>query len=208
MPVVSEDDPRVVRDSGDLYAVGTQPHPPADGAGLGSGKPDTSNGECKLFAPRLQNPACCPHETGFDAEKVQRICGHALYMGESLQHSCGYFFLPDAGGGVPVSMRVSSLAKTEVADAVEQHDLRLKRMTKNPEFASQPVPGVEGAMWSDADGMHWAFIPGWEHVRQVSWEAAACPIDAMPEVLKLLVAAKPPPANAPRPGLVPVARMD
>jgi hypothetical protein len=204
--VVDPDDPRVVRDGDDRYALDSAPHAPASDAAPGSGKPDTQNGVCKLFAPKLPEPECCPFETGFDAEKVKQICGHQLYMGESLQQSCGYYFLPDTSGSQPVAIRGSRLAVSDVAEAVLDHDTRLARVTKNPEFASTPVPGVEGAMWSDAEGIHWAFLPGWKNVRLVSWTADACPIDQMPEVLKLMVEAAEPAPAAERPGLVPVAR--
>ncbi|KIG19024.1 hypothetical protein DB30_05928 [Enhygromyxa salina] len=204
--VVPTEDPRVVRDGDDLYATESAPRPLPDAPALGSGKPDTSNGVCKLFAPKLADPHCCPFETGFDAERIQKLCGHALYMGESLQQSCGYFFLPNMDGGAPVSLRGSKINREDVAAAAADHDLRLGRLTKNPEFASTPVPGVEGALWSEADGLHWAFLPGWSSVRLISWADDACPIATMPEVLKLIAEAKPPAENEPRPGLLPIAR--
>lgn len=204
--VTPTDDPRVVRDGDDLYATESAPRPLPGDAALGSGKPDTSNGVCKLFAPRLSEPHCCPFETGFDAERVKQICGHALYMGESLQQSCGYFFLPDMEGSTPVSLRGSKINREDVAAAAADHDLRLGRITHNPAFASTPVPGIDGALWSGADGLHWAFLPGWSSVRLISWADDACPIANMPEVLKLIAQAKQPPQNAPRPDLVPKAR--
>jgi hypothetical protein len=206
VPVADENDPRVVRDGNDLYAIESAPRQPSEPeAALGSGKPDTTNGVCKLFAPKLPEPQCCPFETGFDAEKIKQICGHQLYMGESLQQSCGYFFLPDMQGSLPVSIRASKIDGNDVAKAVADHDQRMKKITKNPEFASTPVPGVEGAQWSTAEGLHWAFLPGWKSVRLVSWADGACPLDKMPEVLALMAAAAEPPHNAPRP-LVPEAR--
>lgn len=206
VPVTAEDDPRVVRDSDDLYAVEDAPRPPASTPELGSGRPDTTNGVCKLFAPKLPEPQCCPQETGFDAEKVKQLCGHALYMGESLQGSCGYYFLHDPSGGFPVALRASKLNLASVSEATESHDQRLAHTLKLPDFHSTAVPGVEGAMWSRHDGVNWAFIPGWSMVRLVSWTDDACPREAMPEVLKLMVEAKEVPPHAPRPGLVPIAR--
>jgi hypothetical protein len=200
------DDPRVVRDGEDLYTVESAPHPLPSDPAPGSGRPDTTNGVCQLYAPKLSDPQCCPQETGFDAERIKQICGHALYMGESLQQSCGYFFLPDTEGSAPVSLRGSRINSEDVTTAAADHDMRLARITKNPAFASTPVPGVEGALWSNADGIHWAFLPGWPNVRQISWIEDACPIAKMPEVLKLIAEAKPPPANAPRLDLVPKAR--
>lgn len=203
---VATDDPRVVRDGDDLYAADSAPRPLPDDPAPGSGRPDTSNGVCKLYAPKLADPQCCPFETGFDAERIKQICGHALYMGESLQQSCGYFFLHDTQGSAPVSLRGSKITSTEVSAAAADHDLRLGRITNNSEFASVPVPGVEGALWSGADGLHWAFLPGWSTVRMISWADDACPIDKMPEVLGVIAQAKQPPENAPRPDLVPIAR--
>lgn len=206
VPVVDESDPRVVRDGEDLYALESAPRQPnADEPALGSGKPDTSNGVCKLFAPKLPEPECCPFETGFDAERIKQICGHELYMGESLQQSCGYFFLPDTQGSSPVSIRASMINQDDLAGAAADHDRRMKQLTKNPAFASTPVPGVEGAVWSTADGLHWAFVPGWKFVRLVSWADAACPIEKMPEVLALMAKATQPPPGAPR-ELLPKAR--
>lgn len=206
VPVTDADDPRVVRDSDDLYAAEDAPHPSASKPALGSGKPDTSNGVCKLFSPKLPQPECCPQETGFDAEQVQQLCGHALYMGESLQQSCGYYFLHDPAGGVPVALRASRLQPEAVGEAVEAHDRRMAKTLEQPEFASTPVPGIEGAMWSRHDGLNWAFLPGWSSVRLVSWTDDACPIDKMPEVLKIMVEAKEVPPQAPRDGLIPKAR--
>lgn len=206
VPIADEQDPRLVRDGDDLYALESAPRQPsAPAPAPGSGKPDTTNGVCKLFAPKLPEPECCPFETGFDAEKIKQICGHELYMGESLQQSCGYFFLPDMNGSLPVSIRAAKINQENLAEAVAAHDRRMAKITKNPAFASTPVPGVEGALWSAADGLHWAFIPGWKWVRQVSWADGACPDDKMPEVLALMAAAAEPPAGAPRP-MVPEAR--
>jgi hypothetical protein len=205
VPVVAEDDPRVVRDGDDLYAAESAPRPPPEQPALGSGRPDTSNGVCKLFAPKLPEPQCCPFETGFDAEQIKQICGHELYMGESLQQSCGYFFLPSTQGSVPVSIRAAKINREDLTGAAAEHDQRMAQITKNPEFASTPVPGVDGALWSSADGLHWAFLPGWKAVRLVSWADDACPIDKMPQVLALMAAAAEPPPNAPR-ELVPKAR--
>lgn len=204
--VTDPDDPRVVRDSDDLYASEDAPNAPAPGPALGSGRPDTSNGECKLYAPKLPEPKCCPFETGFDAEQVQKLCGHALYMGESLQQSCGYYFLHDDTGGTPVALRASKVNRELVSEAVDSHDRRMAKLYKLPEFKSTPVPGLEGAMWSEHEGVHWAFVPGWSSVRLVSWTDDACSITAMPEVLKIMVEAKEVPPHVPRPGLVPVAR--
>jgi hypothetical protein len=206
VPIVEKGDPRIVRDGDDLYTLESAPRPPTPAAtALGSGKPDTSNGVCKLFAPKLPEPECCPFETGFDAEKIKQICGHELYMGESLQQSCGYFFLPNVQGSSPVAIRASKINREDLEGAAADHDRRMAQITKNPAFASTPVPGVEAARWSTFDGLHWAFVSGWNTVRLVSWADDACPIEKMPEVLALMAAAAEPPPNAPR-ELVPKAR--
>lgn len=203
---VGEEDPRVVRDTDDLYPADKPPRPVDDGPAPGSGKPDTSNGVCRLFAPKLPEPTCCSFETGFDAEQIRELCGHDLYLGESLQNSCGYYFMPEMEGSSPVAIRVSRLIKTDVAEAAKAHDERIRFTFKLPEFSSSPVEGVEGVLASSHDGVHWAFVPGWEQVRLVSWIDEACPDAAVPKMLAIIAGAKEPPKGAERPGLVPVAR--
>jgi hypothetical protein len=207
VPITPADDPRVVRDTNDLYDVDEPtPAPEEPEIGPGSGKPDETNGVCRLFAPKLPQPQCCPFEVGFDAEAIRQLCGHEVYLGESLQHSCGYFFSSTDPAAKPVFMRGSKLQMASVAEAAQQHDERLRMALDDPKFGSTPVPGLEGAVWSAADGLHWAFLPGWDHVRQISWNDGACPDEKMPEVLKLIAGARQPPPNAPREGLLPTAR--
>ncbi|MFO0635663.1 MAG: hypothetical protein U0168_22710 [Nannocystaceae bacterium] len=213
--VIDENDPRVVRDGEDLYAaeaieraeerarphVGSDEPPPS---GRGTGKPDESNGVCRLYAPKLPDPQCCEAEFGFDAELVQRSCGLELYLGESFYNSCGYYF--HRTGIEPQWFRASFTAGATAKEAVQSHDRRLARITKNDAFASEPVPGIDGALWSAHNGIRWAFVPGWDRVRLLSWSQQACSDEAMLEVLRALVAAKQPPKGAPRLGLVPKAR--
>ncbi|WP_172307807.1 hypothetical protein [Pseudenhygromyxa sp. WMMC2535] len=206
VPVVSEEDERVVRDTSDLYVSEDAPTQLPEGPAPGSGRPDESNGVCRLYAPKLPEPECCPQETGFDAEVIRELCGHQLYLGESLQQSCGYYYLHGVEDRSPLSLRASRVQATSISDAVADHDLRMKKHLRLPDFASEPIPGVEGAMWSRANGINWAFLPGWEHVRQVSWADGACPEAAMPKVLAHIAAAKQPPEDAARKNLVPVAR--
>ena len=71
---------------------------------------------------------------------------------------------------------------------------------------SQPVPGVDDAVWSEHGDLRWALIPGWSHVRLVSWRDDVCERGKIPEVLKALIAAKEPPEGAERLDLVPRAR--
>jgi hypothetical protein len=207
---LDESDPRVVRQGEDLYPAETieraeninrDPAP----SGLGTGKPDESNGVCRLFAPRLPDPECCKGEYGVDAEIVTEACGLELYLGESFQGTCGYYF--HRTGDLPLWLRASFIEGATVADAVAAHDAKLARLTKNDAFASTAVPGVEGAMWSSHEKLHWAFIPGWDKVRLVTWTAATCTDDGMAKVLAHMNrTAKQPQPGAERLGLIPRAR--
>jgi hypothetical protein len=208
-PVVDESDPRVVRDGEDLYPAASmeraaQTERPTNEAGLGSGKPDESNGECRLFAPKLPDPACCKPQYGFDVETVKKACGLDLFLGESFQYSCGYYFHKT---DKPVWMRMGHLPDTDPKASAEAHDKKMRDVTKNPAYASKPVPGVEGALFSAHENNRWAFIPGWTRVRQLSWHTDTCTDEAVFEVIKQLAAAKEPPKNTKRADLVPTASM-
>jgi len=206
---VDENDPRVVKDGEDLYPAAAieraeQLQKPTAAGGLGSGKPDESNGECRLFAPKLPSPECCKPEYGFDAETVQKACGLELFLGESFQYSCGYYFHK---GGKPVWMRMGHLPDSDPNVSADAHDKKMRDVTKNPAYASTPVPGVDGALWSAHEDNRWAFLPGWAHVRQLSWRSETCSDEGVIEVIKQLVAAKEPPKQAKRVDLLPKARM-
>jgi hypothetical protein len=209
-PEVGADDPRVATKDGELYtqktidrfedrASNTDEQP-----GLGSGRSDETNGVCRLFAPKEPHPQCCNAELGFDVETVRRACGHDVYLGESFRHSCGYFFHHDEG---PRWFRLSKLPETSAKQAAEHHDLKLTESLGSAYAPSTPVPGVEGAYWSRHEGYRWAFLPGWDQVRQLSWQDDSCTDDGVVEVMKQIVAAKPAPPHAQRLGLVPKARM-
>ena len=171
--------------------------PPTDGRG--SGKPDETNGVCRLYAPKLPNPQCCKQQLGFDVETVQKACGLDLYLGESFRGSCGYHFL--AKDGQPSWFRLSSLAERSVEDAAKTHDRKLKQ--RGDYSGSAPVPGIEGATLSKYQQARWAFLPGYGgKVRQLSWSEKFCSDEAMVAVMKQLVAAKPKPPGTKRP-LVP-----
>src|SRR5688500_13899078 len=180
-----EEDPRVVRDGEDLYAADViEKRQQLDDAvkaeeasAPGSGKPDESNGVCRLFAPELPKPECCKAEYGFDAQQVQEACGFELYLGESFQYSCGYYF--HKTGGLPSWFRMSFLPGATPAIAADAHDRKLRRAAKDESLKSTPVPGVEGALWSGHDGLRWAFLPGWKQVRQLSWRDRECSDEAM-----------------------------
>jgi hypothetical protein len=207
---VDEKDPRVVRDGEDLYPAAAieraeQNAKPDEPTGLGSGKPDESNGECRLFAPKLPQPECCKPEYGFDVATVQKACGLDLFLGESFQFSCGYYFHDE--GKSPLWMRLGHLPDTDPKASAKAHDAKMRDVTKKADYASQPVPGVPGALWSEHEGNRWAFLPGWSRVRQLSWRTETCSDEGIIEVMKQLVAAKEPAKGAARVDLLPKARM-
>ena len=209
-PEVGADDPRVVVKDGELYTQKTieraeERSPGADDQpGLGSGRPDETNGACRLFAPKVPHPQCCEAELGFDVETVQAACGHEVYLGESFRQSCGYYFHHEEE---PRWFRLSKLTETSAEKAAEHHDRKLSEALGAKYSPSTPVPGVEGAYWSRHEGYRWAFLPGWDHVRQLSWQDTSCSDEGIATVMKQIIAAKPAPEHAQRLGLVPKARM-
>ncbi len=212
---IDETDPRVVKIGEELYPAEVAerleqkenaqaaPEPGATGS-RGTGKPDESNGVCRLYAPELPNPECCNLEYGFDAQLVGDTCELDLYLGESFQLSCGYYF--HEAGRQPFWFRAGFVSDGTAKDAADVHDRRLQQLTKNAGFHSEEVPGVPGALWSTHDGLRWAFLPGWDRVRQVSWRDEFCPPEKMSKVLAKMIVAKPPDRGAPRLGLLPKAR--
>jgi hypothetical protein len=211
-PQVGADDPRVATKDGELYTQKTieraqersPSESPTNEPGLGSGRPDETNGVCRLFAPKEPHPQCCQGELGFDVETVRKACGYDVYLGESFRHSCGYFFHSEQG---PRWLRLSKLPEASPAQAAEHHDRKLTESLGAKYSPSTPVPGVEGAYWSRHEGYRWAFLPGWENARQLSWESSSCSDEGIIEVMKQIVAAQPAPPKAERLGLVPKARM-
>jgi hypothetical protein len=209
-PQAGADDPRVVAKDGELYTQKTieraeeRSPGPEKAAGLGSGRPDETNGVCRLFAPKEPQPQCCQAEVGFDVETVREACGHDVYLGESFRHSCGYFFHHEEG---PRWFRLSKLPETSPKQAAEHHDRKLTETLGAKYSPSTPVPGVEGAYWSRHDGYRWAFLPGWDNTRQLSWESTSCSDEGIVAVMKQIIAAEPAPPQSERLGLVPKARM-
>jgi hypothetical protein len=199
------DDPRIVADTEDLYEREDAPEQPEAEAAPGSGRPDEQNGVCRLYAPKLPSPECCPYETGFDAEDVRTTCGLEVYLGESMQGSCGYHFLPDAGGSEPVFFR-GSLIMGELDDAIAAHEKQLRRLTGDENAKTAPVPGVEGAVWSSAKGVSWAHVPGWSRPRLLTWQDSACGREKVVSIIARFKDAPEPPEKAARLGLVPARR--
>ncbi len=207
---VAVDDPRAVNATGDFYAAsdrGTPLSPPPAPASPGTGQPDETNGTCRLYAPELPDPECCERQLGFDVETVKRACGLKLYLGESFHASCGFYFLPDAvAAGVPATwFRISNLHDATPKLAAEQHEAYTRATNNDPSFTTQPIPGIEGAYWSEREGLHWAFLPGWSVVRQFTWKDDSCSPEGLKEVLRALVAAPEIAAGTGRQGLIPVA---
>jgi len=209
-PQAGADDPRVVEKDGDLYTQRTieraeeKSRDSDPEGGLGSGRPDETNGECRLFAPKLPQPQCCKAELGFDVETVKEACGYDIYLGESFRFSCGHYFHHDTG---PRWMRLSKIPETTPREAAEHHDRKMQEALGEKYQGSTPVPGVEGAMWSRHEEYRWAFLPGWDNVRQLSWAAESCSDEGIKKVLAQIIAAKPAPEGAKRASLVPKARM-
>ncbi len=207
------EDPRVEKRGTDLYAVGNAPdldpkqRQASDGNHApGSGRPDETNGVCRLFSPQLPEPSCCPGETGFDLEDARDACGFQIYLGESLYGSCGYYFAGKTEQ--PISIRVQPLGAVSVVDAAGAHDRQLSRALKDENFKSTSIPGVKGGLWSraTAEGFNWAFIPGWKGARQVSWTDRDCERAKMPALLEAMVRAKQPHTEDERNAFLPTRR--
>lgn len=199
-PPVSKDDPRVVEVEGKLHRHDStsippkNPPPPAKvRVGLGSGRPDETNGVCRLYAPKLPEPICCSRNYGLSEARVRELCGHDIYLGESARKSCGYFFIHNMDEPTPTSARMSFVSAESPAAAAALHDAVNQRRLKRPDFRSTPVPGVEGALWSEDEGYHWAFLPGWDKVRQISWLDGFCSDEAMAKLIAEIT-------QAPQPG--------
>jgi hypothetical protein len=208
---VGPNDPRVVQDGQDLYPAeaferveSRRIADEAETESLGTGRPDETNGVCRLYAPKLPNPTCCEVELGFDVETVQRVCGHDIYLGESFQFSCGYYFHSEQVD--PPWFRLSVLAVPTVEQAAEAHDAKLRNLVGDAYGGSQPVPGVPGAVWSHHGEHHWAFIPGWSKIRQLAWRNESCTNEGAVALIRQLIGAKQPPEGAERLSLIPKAR--
>ena len=199
-------DKRIVADTADYYAAENGvPNPPPPPPSRGTGKPDETNGVCRLYAPELPDPGCCERQLGFDVDVIKQACGLRLYLGESFHATCGYYFLPDATTtGAPATwFRLSTIRGADAREAAESHDVYTRQLSRDPEFRSVPIPGIAGAYWSEQDDLHWAFLPGWSSVRQFTWQTGACSEEGIREVLERLVDAPEIPAGTPRTSLIP-----
>jgi hypothetical protein len=200
-------DKRIVADTGDFYAADKAPNRPPEPPppSPGTGRPDETNGKCRLYAPELPNPECCERQLGLDVEVIKRACGLKLYLGESFHATCGYHFLPDATatGETATWFRLSTLRGATAKEAAESHDEYTRKLMRDPSFTSTPVPGIPGAYWSEQDGLHWAFLPGWSVVRQFTWQGGTCSDEGIREILEHLVDAPEIPVGTPRAGMIP-----
>ena len=208
-PKVGVEDPRVVERDGELYTQKTierieeRERDDDKARGLGSGRPDETNGECRLYAPELPHPQCCKAEFGFDVDAAQKHCDVDIYLGESFRYSCGYYFHDDAGYRW---FRLSKLPDTDPAKSAEHHDRKLVESLGDKYTKSSPVPGVPGAYWSRHERFRWAFLPGWDNVRQLSWDQRSCSDEGITELMKEIIAAKPAPEGSRRLSKTPKAR--
>lgn len=208
---LSAKDPRVVADTDDLYPL---KNPPPEGSSIpeptgpapGSGVPDETNGVCRLFAPKLPKPECCVQDLGLDVEVAKKACDHTLYLGESHQMTCGYYFATEETTHLPKWLRLSVTLEDDVDAAVKAHDRRISlRVAMDPDFHSVAVPGIKGAYWSTHKGLHWAILPGWSKPRLLTWRDDSCSDEGIQEVMRALIKTPQVAADSVRTSLVPGA---
>ncbi len=208
VPVVDESDPRVVKVGDDLYAADAVPQTTEEVVkGKGSGKPDESNGFCRLYAPKLPEPHCCLTESGFDADAAAKSCGKPLYLGESFQRSCGYYF-HDGASGEPVWFRTSFVDDASPKEAAEAEANRLK-LRFSADVEVKQMANTPGAYTLEYSGISYAWMagdPAWPNVRRLAWNESTCTPEGLEAVVSQMATAKAPPKGAKRQGLVPKAR--
>lgn len=196
-------DARVVADTGDLYpGKAPTPAPEASAPTPGSGRPDESNGTCRLYAPELRDPKCCDETLGFDVEAARTACGLPVYLGESYYNSCGFFFVREPGTP-PSWLRLTTIHGDTPQKAAEEHVLVLGR--SHPGATYEPLPGVPGAFWVKQDEYRWAFLPGWKQVRLLSWKDTSCSQEGVAALAQTIVAAPESVTGPRRKGLLPAA---
>lgn len=206
-PDLDASDTRVVEKNDVLYPADTlkRAEPPKTVTARGSGKPDESNGVCRLYAPKHDAPICCPAELGFDAAMVAKTCGFSVYLGESMDRSCGYHFHNDTSAK-PVWLRASFVQDATAKEAAETMAALQRRRRHDDKYKAEAIKGVKAGYWFRDDGLVWAFIDGWEHTRRLTWRQSFCTDEAMASVLEAMRVAVEPRHEAPRTSLVPVAR--
>lgn len=207
-PVLDESDPRVVKVGDDLYALESVPESTQEFVkGKGSGKSDESNGYCRLYAPKLPEPHCCLTEYGFDAAAAAKSCGKPMYLGESFQRSCGYYF-HDGASGKPSWFRTSFVDDATPKEAAEAEANRLQ-LRFRAEVEAKPMANTPGAYTLTYSGISYAWMtgdPSWPKVRRLAWNESTCTPEGLEAVVSQMATAKSPPQGAKRQGLVPKAR--
>lgn len=187
------DDPRVIADTGDFYAGRSPSHPDGQAASTapagpspGTGRPDETNGVCRLYAPELPNPACCEHTLGFDVKAATTACGLPVYLGESFHHSCGFYYMREAG--TPAQwFRISTIRGDTPQEAADEHVMLLRRT--DPGVVAESMPGVDGAYWVRQNEYRWAFLPAWKTVRLLAWKTTGCSDEAITPFVRQIIAA-------------------
>ncbi len=217
---VDETDPRVIRSerTGDLYPRDTkampedkpdleagEAPPPPTGKAPGVGRPDETNGVCRLYAPEYPDPECCASEYGVDVAKIKAICGFEVYLGEYFRNGCGYHFKKTPEAKTEWLWAAHLEPGKSTADVTEEHDIVIQKRFREADFESKPIPTVTGGYWSVFSNTGWAVLPGWQRARQFGYPEGFCG-DKLPELMAELARAKEPEQGAERLGLVPQAR--
>jgi hypothetical protein len=199
-------DPRVVEDTGDLYPANSAPSAfkkaEEQPRSRGTGRPDETNGVCRLYAPELPDPECCEYTFGFDSKVASEVCDLPIYLGESFHSSCGFYFVREAG--TPATWFRIALIRGDTPKQAADENLR-QMLRTDPNVTVEPVPDVPGAFWTKQDEYRWAFLPGWKSVRMFAWKATGCADDKVAGLLKSIIAAPEDVTGPRRDGLLPVA---
>lgn len=199
-------DPRVVQDTGDLYPAESAPSAAQKveeaNPSPGTGRPDETNGVCRLYAPELPHPECCEHTFGFDNKVASDTCGLPVYLGESFHNSCGFYFVREPG--TPAQWFRIALIRGDTPQQAAEENLRQLRRT-DPTATVEPVPDVPGAFWTKQNEYRWAFLPGWKAVRMFAWKTTGCSDDKVAGLLQSIIAAPEDVTGPRRDGLLPVA---
>jgi len=146
--------------------------PLADGSPRkpGSGRPDETNGVCRLFAPELPEPTCCPVDVGFDPSVAQAACGLSHFLGESQHFTCGHYFNHPRGETVWFRSSIVHGSPQAAAEAQAGELAAALGVTARAE----PVPGLAGAVWVHHEETSWAFVPGEGGTRRLTWNTSSC----------------------------------
>lgn len=146
----------------------------AQGPRPGVGSPDETNGECRLFAERYEEPTCCPRSYGLGVEDVAEICGYEVFLGEYLKEGCRYSFY-DAEHGDTMWIKLALLADGRpLAEVVEDADKWLRKRKRDESFKSTMLDGEPGVAYNLVNPVGWATFAGWRRHRQATWKKGFC----------------------------------